>query len=66
MGLACAGKTYFVTNNAAIFGQLDAKGELEIFDLRVDEREFSLEAELDYDTPAGSPATVEHGLGAPP
>jgi hypothetical protein len=56
-------ETFFVTNDAAIFGQLGPGGEVEIFDLRVDDSEFSLAAKLDYDTPAGSPLTVDHGLG---
>jgi hypothetical protein len=56
-------ETYFVTNSAAIFGQLGPRGEVEIFDLHVNDSEFSLEARLDYDTPAGRPTTVDHGLG---
>ncbi|PRP90624.1 hypothetical protein ENSA5_62950 [Enhygromyxa salina] len=45
-------ETYFVTNSAAIFGQIGLDGAVEIFDVQVDDREFSLEATLDYDAPA--------------
>ncbi|KIG14224.1 hypothetical protein DB30_06973 [Enhygromyxa salina] len=51
-------ETFFVTNDAAIFGQLGPGGEVEIDELRVDNSEFSLHATLDYDSYAGSPTTV--------
>ncbi|WP_146158008.1 hypothetical protein [Enhygromyxa salina] len=54
-------ETYYVTNSAAIYGQLGDHGEVEIFDLHVDDSEFSLAAKLDYDTPATSPTAIDHG-----
>ena len=55
-------ETYLVTNTDAIFGRIGAGGEIEILGVSAQDSEFEIAADLDYDTPAGSPPKAEYGL----
>jgi hypothetical protein len=56
---------YLVTNGAAIFGEMDGEGGIQILDLVADDgSNVKFEADLVYDALMGEPPTADHGMGS--
>jgi hypothetical protein len=57
-------ESYLVANPDAVFGRIGPGGEIELLDFAIEDSEFVIEADLDYDTRSGSPPIADHGLGS--